>query len=277
MSLSELSAYVRAETGLDFRFGLELEFLLTGPSARTVIKRLERPEIYALCKERAENQYEMVFPHTTDVETLALVAEEARSYAAAMAKSHGCELVTVGLPAGGKAVQGLHVHVNAERDGENAFVGPGGDKLFKACVAGMLERMPACVKYLVPAASSYRRFRLNSPMSPSRIAWGIDNRSCALRVPPSAPAAKRVEYRPPTPDADIEAVLRCVLLSAASGAARADAIECPSPVYGNAYDPQYGLRPFPVSLEGAKAISDALIDGPFIPDSGDLTALPAGG
>ena len=47
---------------------------------------------------------------------------------------------------------------------------------------------------LAPNANSYRRFRANSyaPVAP---VWGVNNRTCAFRVPAGAPPTRHIEHR----------------------------------------------------------------------------------
>ncbi|WP_029349749.1 glutamine synthetase family protein [Bosea sp. 117] len=110
----------------------------------------------------------------------------------------------------------MHIHqsiVNAET-GKNIFSDADGDPTpeFFSFIAGQQRYLPAIMSILAPYVNSYRRLTRDS-MAPINVQWGYDNRTAGLRVPPSSPAARRVENRVPSSDANpylvIAASLAC--------------------------------------------------------------------
>mgnify|MGYP006201588743 CR=1 FL=1 len=94
--------------------------------------------------------------------------------------------------------------------------------------------------------NAYRRLSPHSA-APINVEWGIDNRSCGLRVPDSSPAARRVENRLPGADANpylaIAASLLCGYIGMVEG-------HNPSaPVVGRGYE-RRNLR-LPLTIEDA--------------------------
>ena len=70
--------------------------------------------------------------------------------------------------------------------------------------------------------------------APTDATWGIENRTCALRVIPGAPSAQRVEYRIAAADINPYLALAAALGSGLWGIE--NRIEPDFPIVGNAYD-----------------------------------------
>jgi len=79
-------------------------------------------------------------------------------------------------------------------------------------VGGILEHLDALAAVLLPNANSFRRI-VPGHFAPIAKAWGVDNRSAALRVVGTSPASTRVEVR--VPGADIASHLAIPALVAA--------------------------------------------------------------
>jgi glutamine synthetase len=91
-----------------------------------------------------------------------------------------------------------HIHLSLERDGRNAFADRGAsDRLSADCrhfVGGVLAHMRELTAIFFPNANSYRRL-VPGLFAPISLAWGIDNRTAAIRVINEVEAATRVELR----------------------------------------------------------------------------------
>jgi glutamine synthetase len=78
-----------------------------------------------------------------------------------------------------------HIHLSLRStDGEPVFAGdgPGGfSPLMEHFLAGQLAGLREFTYFLAPNINSYKRFVPGS-FAPTTIAWGTDNRTCALRV-----------------------------------------------------------------------------------------------
>jgi glutamine synthetase len=86
-----------------------------------------------------------------------------------------------------------HVHLSLrDRDGTPLF---GGDDatMLERFIAGLLGTLRELTLFLAPNVNSYKRFAVGS-FAPTAVAWGVDNRTCALRVVGHG-ASRRVECR----------------------------------------------------------------------------------
>ncbi len=97
-----------------------------------------------------------------------------------------------------------HVHLSL-RDGADAPVFADEPQVFDAFMAGLLATLPELTLLHAPNINSYKRFA-SASFAPTAVAWGTDNRTCALRVlgegkaPPGRAAHARCG-RQPVPDA----------------------------------------------------------------------------
>jgi glutamine synthetase len=140
-----------------------------------------------------------------------------------------------------------HVHLSCWSDGENAFAS---DEVVRPAVAGILDHLPAASLLLNPTINSYKRL-VPGWFAPINVSWGLENRSCALRViRGSDPARARIECRRPGADANPYLALAALVASAADGIRRG--AEPPDPVEGDAYA-RADLPALPGSLESALA------------------------
>lgn len=79
-----------------------------------------------------------------------------------------------------------HIHVSLRgTDGSAVFAdsnGPHGmSSMFRSFVAGQLATLREFTLCYAPTINSYKRFA-DSSFAPTALAWGLDNRTCALRV-----------------------------------------------------------------------------------------------
>jgi len=78
-----------------------------------------------------------------------------------------------------------HLHVSLrDGDGRPVFAGDGAhgfSPVFEHWLAGLLAAQREFTLLMAPNINSYKRFALGS-FAPTAVAWGFDNRTCALRV-----------------------------------------------------------------------------------------------
>lgn len=100
-------------------------------------------------------------------------------------------------------------------------------------VGGQQKLMPELLAMVAPTVNSYTRL-VPGFWAPTDATWGVDNRTCALRVIPGSGKLQRVEYRVSAADANPYVVLSAALASGLWGIEhRAE----PEPmVEGNAYE-----------------------------------------
>jgi glutamine synthetase len=123
-----------------------------------------------------------------------------------------------------------HIHLSLQDDdGTNLF--DSDQKLFDSFLAGQIAHLRDLTLFLAPNINSYKRYSIGS-FAPTAIAWGRDNRTCALRVIGHG-AGRRFECR--SPGGDVNPYLALAALIAA-GLEGVDAgLELEPAFEGNAY------------------------------------------
>jgi len=98
-------------------------------------------------------------------------------------------------------------------------------------IAGLLAGIRELTLLLAPNVNSYKRFQHGS-FAPTTVAWGPDNRTCALRLVGHGPSL-RAECRVPGADANPYLAMSGLVAAALSGVEQE--LPLPAPVAGNAY------------------------------------------
>jgi glutamine synthetase len=99
--------------------------------------------------------------------------------------------------------------------------------------------MPELLAMVAPTINAFTRL-IPGFWAPTEASWGIENRTCALRVIPGSPKVQRVEYRIAAADANPYVVLAAALASGLEGIEQK--LEPEAPVEGNAYDKKHPKR-----------------------------------
>jgi glutamine synthetase len=128
-----------------------------------------------------------------------------------------------------------HIHLSLRReDGEPVLSGAGPhgfSPLMEHFLAGQLACLRELTYLLAPNVNSYKRFVAGS-FAPTAVVWGLDNRTCALRVVGHGPAL-RVENR--VPGGDVNPYLAVAALVAAGLHGIEHELMLPAQFVGNAY------------------------------------------
>lgn len=119
-------------------------------------------------------------------------------------------------------------------------------EMLRHAVAGCLRAMPGSTLLFAPHENSYDRLVPNAH-APTGIGWAYENRTSAIRIPASSPAARRIEHRTPGGDVNPYLTLAAILGAALNGIE--DRLDCPAPITGNAYD--HDLEQLPGSWAAA--------------------------
>jgi glutamine synthetase len=123
-----------------------------------------------------------------------------------------------------------HVHLSL-RDGADAPVFADEPQVFDSFMAGLLATLPELTLLHAPNVNSYKRFA-SASFAPTAVAWGSDNRTCALRVLGEG-KARRVELRMPGADVNPYLTLAALIAGGLHGVELGLPLE--PPVTGNAY------------------------------------------
>ncbi len=134
--------------------------------------------------------------------------------------------------------QSGHIHISLkDAEGKNIFYDPeqehGISKRLRHFVAGCQQLMPRVLGMVASTINSYTRL-IPGFWAPTNPTWGIENRTCALRVVPGNASSQRLEYRIAAADGNPYLALAAALMSGLHGIE--NELEPTEPVVGNAYD-----------------------------------------
>jgi len=134
-----------------------------------------------------------------------------------------------------------HIHLSlADADGTNAMAGsaadPGGmSPVMRHFLAGQLAALRDFSLLYAPNINSYKRFQPGS-FAPTAVAWGNDNRTCALRV---VGHGRSMRFENRLPGGDVNPYLAVAGLVAAGLYGVEHKLELPEPCAGNAYTAEF--------------------------------------
>lgn len=137
--------------------------------------------------------------------------------------------------------QSGHIHISLQDDSGNSLFYDadkpyGMSDTMSRFVAGQQKLMPEFLAMIAPTINSYTRL-VPGFWAPTYATWGVENRTCALRVIPGNEKSQRVEYRIAAADANPYIILAAALASGLWGIEQG--LEPEAMVKGNAYDQQY--------------------------------------
>jgi len=163
-----------------------------------------------------------------------------------------------------------HIHISLRGEGGEAVFSDkdaphGMSKLFRHFLAGQLAAMRELTLFSAPNINSYKRYVAGS-FAPTAIAWGLDNRTCALRVVGHG-HGMRVENR--VPGGDVNQYLAVAALIAAGLHGIEQELEPGDVFEGNAYQSDVARVPatlresaelFARSAIAREAFGDEVVD-----------------
>ncbi|EHB45348.1 Glutamate--putrescine ligase [Mycolicibacterium rhodesiae JS60] len=146
-----------------------------------------------------------------------------------------------------------HIHISLRgEDGSAVFADPadplGMSPMFRSFIAGQLATLRELTLFYAPNINSYKRF-VEGSFAPTAIAWGLDNRTCALRVVGHG-HSMRMECR--APGGDVNQYLAVAALIAGGLHGIDNGLELPEACAGNAYTG--GAERLPTTLAEAAAL-----------------------
>jgi glutamine synthetase len=159
--------------------------------------------------------------------------------------------------------QSGHLHVSlADKKGKSAFFDEKAphymSETMRWFVGGQQKLMPEFLAMIACTVNSYTRL-IPGFWAPTDATWGVENRTCALRVIPGSAKSQRVEYRIAAADINPYIALACAIGSGLWGIE--NKIEPDAAIEGNAYEKKFPKgRALPRTLfeaaerlEGSKA------------------------
>jgi glutamine synthetase len=147
-----------------------------------------------------------------------------------------------------------HIHLSLRaNDGAAVFAdssGPHGmSPTFRSFVAGQLATLRELTLFYAPNINSYKRFA-DASFAATAATWGLDNRTCALRVVGHGRNI-RVECRVPGGDVNQYLAVAALIAGGLYGVERG--LQLPEPCAGNAYEAP-GVERLPHTLAEAAAL-----------------------
>ncbi|MGA5899842.1 glutamine synthetase family protein [Streptomyces venetus] len=136
-----------------------------------------------------------------------------------------------------------HIHLSlADADGGNVMAGArrgGMSDVMRYFLAGQLAALRDFSLLYAPHINSYKRFQPGS-FAPTAVAWGHDNRTCALRV---VGHGRSLRFENRLPGGDVNPYLAVAGLVAAGLHGIEQKLELPEPCPGNAYTADFAHVP----------------------------------
>jgi glutamine synthetase len=131
-----------------------------------------------------------------------------------------------------------HIHQSLWNSGKkNAFFGgasePRMSRVFEHYIAGQLHCLPEILPMFAPTINSYKRL-VEGAWAPTKVNWGIDNRTVALRAIPGSKKSTRLETRVNGSDSNPYLALAAAIASGLYGIEHELAL--PPAVTGNGYE-----------------------------------------
>ena len=151
-----------------------------------------------------------------------------------------------------------HIHLSLRGPDDSAAFADGSGGMsatFRSFVAGLLATIRELTLFFAPNINSYKRFADGS-FAPTAVAWGMDNRTCALRVVGHGRSI-RVECRVPGGDVNQYLAVAALIAGGLYGIDRG--LELGEPYAGNAYDAR-DVQRLPATLgEAATLFGDSAL------------------
>ncbi|MEU8705653.1 glutamine synthetase family protein [Streptomyces sp. NPDC048565] len=135
-----------------------------------------------------------------------------------------------------------HIHLSLQdADGRSVMAGDDGamSPVMRQFLAGQLAALRDFSLLYAPNINSYKRFQPGS-FAPTAVAWGRDNRTCALRV---VGHGRSLRFENRLPGGDVNPYLAVAGLVAAGLHGIEQELELPDPCEGNAYTAGYDQVP----------------------------------
>ncbi|MCB9526377.1 MAG: glutamine synthetase [Myxococcales bacterium] len=131
-----------------------------------------------------------------------------------------------------------HMHQSLWANDRNAFFEAGAEHrmspVFRSYLAGQMKLLPEFTAFFAPTINSYKRL-VDGMWAPTRVTWGVENRTVALRVIPGSNKSTRLETR--VPGSDVNPYIAVATAIAAGLYGIEHGLDLPEgPIKGNGYE-----------------------------------------
>jgi len=234
--------------------GAEIEFYASKP-----LENIDLNLDFLLEKEKGLNQYEV---KTTTYKNISLLAQEIINIKEKIISAAKLQNITIDFsakPFTDQPGNALHIHLNLiDINGVNLYSKKDGSEseILLYSIGGLCSTMAENMLLFAPYPEAYLRYE-GGLESPSKICWGANNRSCAIRIPLNQNFNRRLEHRVACADANPFEVISAILFGIMEGIKKK--IIPPEKLYGNAFLEQYSYTKLPQNLDEAKSLSKVIM------------------
>ena len=180
-----------------------------------------------------------------------------KSGAKAIAENHG-KALTFMAKFNEREGNSCHIHLSVRGEGGEPVMAGNGQYGFSPFmehwVAGILATLREFTLLYAPTINSYKRFQKGT-FAPTGVAWGLDNRTCALRVIGHGQSL-RPENRVPGGDVNPHLAISAIIAGGLYGVE--NELPIPDPLTGNAYSSDVDHLPTTLR-EAAKLFEESAI------------------
>ena len=187
-------------------------------------------DVIGVHQESQPGQYEINIRHSDPLSTADGICFY-RFMLKSTARRKGLKTSMMPRPYSSKDANGMHLHVSLWDGDQNIFSSENTNLAFPAgqrpesygfsetgrhFIGGIIEHMGALTAICAPTVNSYKRL-VPGNWAPTTIAWGADNRSTAVRIPPELGDGTRIEYRVPDTSANPYLAIAATLAAGLDG------------------------------------------------------------
>lgn len=270
-NLRRLHAAFTERTGLELRSGCEPEMTWTGPGLEAHARPDSSPAYRLDLLEQSRPIYQKVIGYARAMgftmiegdyedpgqielnwmfDHADLTADRLITYrqiCRQVARELGVRASFMPKPATGMMGNGCHHNISLWRGEDNVLAEPGRrdlhlTELGRHALGGILTHAAASMAVMGPTVNSYKRYWDSGQFAPSQINWGMDNKTCTVRLS----ANGRLEVK--LPDAMVNPYLSHAILLGAVADGLDNRIDPGEPQQGSSYDTQSRFARLPLNL-----------------------------
>lgn len=189
-----------------------------------------------------------------------------------VAKEHGVKASFMPKPTTGSMGNGCHHNVSLWEGDTNVLEEPGRRELHLTTIGqhalgGMLANAADSIAIMASTVNSYKRFWDGGQFAPSLVNWGMDNKTCTVRLS----AVGRLEYK--IPDSAVNPYLSHTAILAAMKDGLDNSIDPGPPQVGSSYEgSDDDVLPLTLGDAVAAFTKSKVIKGAFDPQLADFYA-----
>ena len=271
--LKRMHTDFQERTGLELRTGTEPEMTWSGPGREASFRPDSSPAYHIEHLERNRDIYQRVIDYGTALgldmiegdyedsgqlelnwmfDRADLTADRLVTYrqiCKQVARELGVEASFMPKPATGMMGNGCHHNWSLWRGDTNVLEDEGVTELHlsdqgRHALGGLLTHTAGAMLVMGPTVNSYKRYWDAGQFAPSQINWGLDNKTCTVRLS----ANGRLEYK--LPDASVNPYLSHAVMVAAIDDGLKNEIDPGAPQEGSSYgtEGQAAFDPLPLTL-----------------------------